>query len=91
MDAEGRRLVVITGAARGIGRAIALSLAGRGDHVVVTDIDELGAHTTARTADALAGKATGFGLDVRHRVQFDFFFLLRRVAFPSFDAFLLFQ
>ena len=70
MDAQGRRLVVVTGAARGIGRAITLTLAGLGDHVVVTDIDEVGAHTTARAAESLAGSATGYRLDVRDREGF---------------------
>jgi NADP-dependent 3-hydroxy acid dehydrogenase YdfG len=71
MDAQGRRVVVVTGAARGIGRAISLALAGLGDHVLVTDIDEIGAHGTARAAQSLAGTATSRRLDVRHRADFE--------------------
>ena len=70
MDAQGRRVVVITGAGRGIGRALALALSGLGDHVVVTDIDEIGAHTTAKTAQSLTGEATSKRLDVRNRAEF---------------------
>lgn len=55
------RSAVVTGGARGIGRAIALELAGRGYRVVVTDIDEAAAKATA----AEIGAPLGLGLDVR--------------------------
>lgn len=55
------RSAVVTGGARGIGRAIALELLGRGYQVVVTDIDEDAAKATA----AEIGAPLGFGLDVR--------------------------
>ena len=71
MDSKGRRIVVVTGAARGIGRAICLALSGLGDHVIVTDIDELGAHATARAAQSLSGAATSRHLDVRSRAAFE--------------------
>src|SRR5436190_12741046 len=41
------RIAVVTGAGRGCGREIARRLAGRGYAVVVTDIDEDNARTTA--------------------------------------------
>ena len=41
------RTAVITGAAGGIGRAIAVSLAGRGCHVALADVDEDGMAETA--------------------------------------------
>lgn len=71
MDESGRRLVVVTGGARGIGRAIALQLAGLGDHVVVTDIDQDQAQATATAASGLAGQASAFHLDVRDRNGFE--------------------
>ena len=70
MDAQGRRVVVVPGGARGLGRAICLALSGLGDHVVVTDVDEIGAHTTARAAKALRGTASHRLLDVRSRKAF---------------------
>lgn len=54
------RSAVVTGAARGIGRAIAVELIGRGYEVVVTDLDADAAEITAKEI----GAALGLGLDV---------------------------
>ena len=54
------RSAVVTGAARGIGRAIAAELVGRGYQVVVTDIDTESAKVTAGEI----GAPLGLGLDV---------------------------
>jgi NAD(P)-dependent dehydrogenase (short-subunit alcohol dehydrogenase family) len=56
------RNAVITGAGGGIGRAIALELAGRGYRVHVTDVDVAAA---ARTAAEIDGDAEPAALDVR--------------------------
>jgi short-subunit dehydrogenase len=57
------RTAVITGGAGGIGRAIAVSLARRGCHLALADIDETG---MAGTADL----ARGYGVRVtRHRID----------------------
>jgi short-subunit dehydrogenase len=54
------RSAVVTGAGRGIGRAIAAELHDRGYEVVVTDIDAAAAEIAAREI----GAALGLGLDV---------------------------
>lgn len=54
------RSAVVTGAGRGIGRAIALELVGRGYQVVVTDLDAAAAEIAAKEI----GAAMGLGLDV---------------------------
>ncbi len=59
------RSAVVTGAARGIGRAIASELVGRGYQVVVTDIDAEAAKVTAGDV----GAALGLGLDVTDPAQ----------------------
>lgn len=51
---------VVTGAARGIGRAVAVRLVAAGHHVVITDLD-----VTAVTATAAEIGATGLFQDVR--------------------------
>lgn len=56
-----KRSAVVTGGARGIGRAIAIELLGRGYQVVVTDLDQAAAKATA----AEIGAPLGLGLDVR--------------------------
>lgn len=58
----GVRTAVVTGAGSGLGRAIAVELAGRGYRVYVTDLD---AESAARTAAELGGSAASSALDVR--------------------------
>ena len=53
MNPEGRTAVV-TGAASGIGQALAKALAAAGAHVVVADRDDVGAHRVAAQIDGLA-------------------------------------
>lgn len=55
-----RRVAVVTGAGRGLGRKIAERLARRGTHVVCTDIDEGAARVTAAIVEG-----TALGQDVR--------------------------
>lgn len=53
------RLALVTGAARGIGQAIALALAKRGAHVIATDLS-----APEETAQKIGPGAHAFGLDV---------------------------
>ena len=61
------KLAIVTGAASGIGRATALSLAKRGARLIVTDVNRDGLAETASQIEALGGSATTFILDVSDR------------------------
>jgi NAD(P)-dependent dehydrogenase (short-subunit alcohol dehydrogenase family) len=62
------RVCVITGAGSGIGRALALNLAGRGARLAISDIREENVAATAERARAAgAGEVESFQLDVASR------------------------
>jgi 7-alpha-hydroxysteroid dehydrogenase len=58
------QVTVVTGAAAGIGRAIALTFAEAGSAVVVTDIKQAGADVVAEDIRARGGKAIGMECNV---------------------------
>ena len=60
-------IAVITGAASGIGRAIALGYAGEGAYAVLLDINEKAAAEAAREIRDAGGRAESFALDVTRR------------------------
>ncbi len=61
------RTALVTGAAGGIGRGIALALARRGARLVLTDIEAAGLEETARQVEALDARASHHLLDVADR------------------------
>ena len=67
MRLEGRT-AVITGAAGGIGRAIAVSLASRRCHLALADIDEAGMAETSNLARAHGVRVSRHRVDVADRV-----------------------
>jgi 3-oxoacyl-[acyl-carrier protein] reductase len=61
------KVALVTGAARGIGEAIALTLAQEGADVVVTDVDLEGARRVAQEIEGLGRKAKAIQADVSQR------------------------
>ena len=58
------RVALVTGAARGIGRAIALALADAGCAVAIGDLREEESHATAEEIEGAGGRAAAVALDV---------------------------
>ncbi len=63
------RVVIVTGAGGGIGRATALRFANEGASVVVSDMDEAGAHETVRLIQEGGGKALAVIASVAVRAE----------------------
>jgi rhamnulose-1-phosphate aldolase/alcohol dehydrogenase len=62
-DLDGR-VVIVTGAASGIGRDVAIGVATAGAHVVLADLDEAGAEETAAAVRSNGGEALVVRTDV---------------------------
>ncbi len=65
------RIAIVTGAARGIGRAIARGLAEAGAAVIVTDVHEDEAAEAAKAIGKDGARARAFRLDVSDPVACD--------------------
>ena len=63
MAANGR-VAIVTGGARGIGRAVCLALAKQGADIVIVDIDLPGAQATAKEVEALGRRVLPLKVDV---------------------------
>ena len=70
----GGKIALVTGAARGIGRALALGLAEAGCAVATADLNETGAAETAELVRARAGDALGLAVDVARRASVEAMF-----------------
>jgi NAD(P)-dependent dehydrogenase (short-subunit alcohol dehydrogenase family) len=65
------KVAVVTGAASGIGRAIAHSLAGHGSHIIAVDIDTVGIMTLATELTAQGATAAACTADISRADAFD--------------------
>jgi 3-hydroxybutyrate dehydrogenase len=65
------KVAVVTGAASGIGKAIAQRFATEGALVAIADLDQDGADAAAREIDARGEKAIGVAMDVTDEGQVD--------------------
>ena len=71
MGSMSGKVAVVTGAASGIGRELALELARRGARLALADVDEVGLAETVRRAEAAGAEAYGTRLDVSDRAAFN--------------------
>lgn len=58
------KVAVVTGAGSGIGRALAIGLAGRGADVALADVDTISLKETGRSCEALGAKVRADYLDI---------------------------
>ncbi|MBI3452866.1 MAG: 3-hydroxybutyrate dehydrogenase [Rhodospirillales bacterium] len=65
------KTAVVTGAASGIGREIALAYAREGAKVAIADLNQAGADTVAAEIKKLGGTAVGVAMDVTDEAQVD--------------------
>jgi citronellol/citronellal dehydrogenase len=93
MNALGGKVAIVTGASRGIGRAVALGLAGQGCHVVVaakstepTDRLPGSIFTVAREVEALGAQALPVQTDVRDADQLEALAARTRERFGRIDV-----
>ena len=63
------RTAVVTGAASGIGRALAVALAGRGANLAISDVDVEGLDETVRLCSTATGKVESYRVDVSDRAS----------------------
>lgn len=64
------KVAAVTGAASGIGRALAVELAGHGTHLALSDVDEVGLAATVEAARKKGVTVTSARLDVADREAF---------------------
>jgi len=63
------KVAVITGAASGIGKEVALLFAREGARIAIADLDQRAAEATARVIDASGKRALGVAMDVANEDQ----------------------
>ncbi|MDH4028335.1 MAG: SDR family NAD(P)-dependent oxidoreductase, partial [Nitrospirota bacterium] len=76
---------LITGAARGIGRSIALGMASEGANICITDVNIESAEATAKEVKALGVKAVAVKLDISNQQDVINAFAAFTAEFSSLD------
>ncbi|MCX7047587.1 MAG: 3-oxoacyl-[acyl-carrier-protein] reductase [Candidatus Sumerlaeota bacterium] len=79
------KTALVTGAGQGIGRAIALKLAGAGADVIISDISEATATQTAADIAATGRKSLAIVCDVSKMADCEAMFEKAYAAFPQID------
>lgn len=82
----GGRAAIVTGAASGIGAAIAEVLAGAGARVALADVDREGAEAVGRRIREDGGEARAFACDVSRRSEVDALVADAHAAFGRLDV-----
>ena len=65
------KVAIVTGSGQGIGKAVALRLAGEGADIVVAEINRAGAEQTAREVEALGRRARAKPVDVAKTAEIE--------------------
>src|SRR6201982_2547029 len=65
------KVALVTGAASGIGKEIAVIFAREGAKVAIADLDQKAADATAREIDSTGKRAIGIAMDVANEQQVD--------------------
>src|SRR5215813_2972268 len=65
------KVAIVTGAASGLGRGIALALAGEGARVAVVDLNDTGAKETAEAIAKAGGEAGAWRADISDKARVD--------------------
>lgn len=68
----GSKVAVVTGAGSGIGRALAIDLAGRGARLALSDVDARGLADTVAACEKVGAKTRSYELDVADRAAMYF-------------------
>ena len=71
MERLAENIAIVTGAGRGMGRAIALRMAQEGAHIVAADIDAQTAHETAASVEALGRRSMACEADLGTMASID--------------------
>ena len=80
------KVVIVTGAAKGIGRAIALRFGSEGAHVIVNDVDTVSAEATMQSIITNGGSALAGIADVSDKSQVDRLFDTTLERFGTMDV-----